>query len=170
MKVNLRLEVKENDANKIIRWLKDENITKYLNEDIASIDSLESVIKNKQADLLTYYLNQCGRFFLIDSTEEKCIGFLNLFPYIPNKEYEIVIAIGDERNWGKQYGKDTIISIMREVFLKWRIKKVFAKVHIDNKRSIEMFEHLNFINEGVKNNHYIYSMDFDTYLKSLSEK
>lgn len=63
MAISLRLEVKQKDAKKIITWLEDKNITQYLNEDINSIESIQQVINRNQSDLLTFYLNQDGRFF-----------------------------------------------------------------------------------------------------------
>ncbi|MDD4066153.1 MAG: hypothetical protein PHY11_04090, partial [Bacilli bacterium] len=85
MAISLRLEVKQKDAKKIITWLEDKNITQYLNEDINSIESIQQVINRNQSDLLTFYLNQDGRFFLIDLDQE-CIGFINLFTIRKNKE------------------------------------------------------------------------------------
>jgi len=170
MSVSLRLEVNENDAAKIIEWLKNKNVTKYLNEDINSIDSLEYVIKNKKSDLLTYYLNQDGRFFLVDSEQENCIGFINLFTKVHKKEYEIVIVIGDEKNWGKQYGRKAIESIMREVFLNWRIDTLHAKIHAHNERSINLFEHLNFSKERTSSDLHIYSITFNKYFEHLTKK
>lgn len=79
MKISLRLDVTIFDAKNIIKWLDNEDVTKYLNEDINSTTSLIDIINSSRADLLTYYHNKGGRFFLIDDQKNHSIGFLTLF-------------------------------------------------------------------------------------------
>ncbi len=67
MKISLRLLVNIFDAKNIIKWLKNNDVTKYLNEDINTTTSLEEIINSNRVDLLTCYLNKDGRFFLIDN-------------------------------------------------------------------------------------------------------
>lgn len=98
MKISLRLDVTIFDAKNIIKWLDNEDVTKYLNEDINSTTSLINIINSSRADLLTYYLNKGGRFFLIDDRKNHSIGFLTLFTIKTKKEYEVVIAIGNPNN------------------------------------------------------------------------
>ena len=43
MDISLRLEVKQKDAENIIIWLEDQDVTKYLNEDIRSASSLKTI-------------------------------------------------------------------------------------------------------------------------------
>lgn len=166
MSISLRLEVYENDAKKIMSWLEDKNITKYLNEDENTISSIQKIIDNNQSDLFTYYLNQKGRFFLIDLDNE-CIGFLNLFTLVKQKEYEIVIVIGDEYNWGKQYAKHAVKLILKEAFLKWRVDKLQVKICNENQRSITLFENLKFNKIRENNEMIIYNIDFKTYVSNL---
>lgn len=99
MRISLRLDVTIFDAKNIIKWLDNEDVTKYLNEDINSTTSLIDIINSSRADLLTYYLNKDGRFFLIDDRKNHSIGFLTLFTIKTKKEYEVVIAIGNPDNW-----------------------------------------------------------------------
>ena len=167
MEVNLRLQVNKSDAINIIKWLRNENVTKFLNEDVHSSDVLEKMINNNEVDLLTFSLNRNGHFFLIDTFEEKCVGFISLFTIRKNKEYEVVIAVGDPSNWGKGIGKHALKKVLREVFIKMRIDKLVSKIHVENSRSIELFEHLGFQSEQSVNKLRKYYMTLDTYLKSL---
>lgn len=167
-KVFLRLKVETSDANKIINWLDDKDVTKYLNESNDEIYSLAELIKNNKTDLLTYYLNQEGRFFLVDKRDGNCIGFLNLFTHIDKKRYEIVIVIGDETNWGQGYGKAVIKECMKEVFLKWRIEELVCKVNKNNDRSIKLFEHLKFIKRTLNDKYFEYQITFNDYLNNIS--
>lgn len=161
--ISLRLEIKNKDAIKINDWLSDKEVYKYLNEDKEELYSLAYLIKNNKTDLLQYRLNQDGRFFLIDKDHES-IGFLNLFTVRKYKEYEVVIVIGNPSNWGKQYGHKALQSCMREVFYKWRIECLNAKINKENLRSINMFNSLNF-DVANRNEKYItYKMTFNKYL------
>lgn len=164
--ISIRLEVKEKDARKMISWLDNKTITKYLNEDINSVESIKRVMDNNQSDLFTYYLNQDGRFFLIDLNHES-IGFINLFTIRNMKEYEVVVAIGDETNWGRQYAKKALEKILREVFLSWRIERLQAKICMENTRSIALFEHLKFSQIKKGNELITYSISFNDYMNGL---
>ena len=79
MKVSLRLDVDVFDAKNIIKWLRNKDVTQYLNEDENNALVLEHLINTGQGGLLTYHLNQNSRFFLLDSEDEKCLGFITLF-------------------------------------------------------------------------------------------
>lgn len=58
MNTNLRLDVNVLDAKNIIKWLRNKDVTKFLNEDKNSAAVLEYLIETGQADLLTYHLNK----------------------------------------------------------------------------------------------------------------
>jgi hypothetical protein len=161
--ISLRLEIKYNDAKKMITWLANKEVNHFLNENKDEIYTLEYLIKNNETELLQYRLNQDGRFFLIDLNHES-IGFLNLFTIRQNKEYEVVIAIGDPLNWGHKYGSSALINCMREVFFKWRIEKLNVKIDRNNLRSIKMFEHLNYEKVRETEKYYVYQMTFEKFL------
>lgn len=168
MEISLRLDVEVFDAKNIIRWLENKEVTKYLNEDVNSSSSLEYIVESNRSDLLTCYLNKDGRFFLIDSDTQRCLGFITLFTVRKMKEYEIVVAIGEPENWGKEYAYHALKEICREVFFNWRIEKLVANIHYENIRSIKLFEKLKFNNEGLKGQHIHFTMSFGDYLKSLN--
>lgn len=121
MEISLRLDVEVFDAKNIIRWLENKAVTKCLNEDVNS-SSLEYIVESNRSDLLICYLNKDGRFFLIDSDTQRCLGFITLFTVHKMKEYEIVVAIGEPENWGKEYAYHALKEICREVFLIWELK------------------------------------------------
>ncbi len=97
MEISLRLDVEAFDTKNIIRWLENKEVTKCLNEDVNS-SSLEYIVESNRSDLLICYLNKDGRFFLIDSDTQRCLGFITLFTVHKMKEYEIVVAIGEPEN------------------------------------------------------------------------
>ena len=63
---------------------------------------MEYIVESNRSYLLTCYLNKDGRFFLIDSDTQRCLGFITLFAVHKMKEYEIVVAISEPENWGKR--------------------------------------------------------------------
>lgn len=56
---------------------------------------------------------------------------------------------------------------MREVFFKWRINKLKAKIHKDNQRSISLFNKLLFEKEKEGKEFYTFEMSFNRYLSLL---
>ncbi len=165
--ISLRLEIKSVDATKIINWLDNKEVNKYLNEDSNELLSFDYLIRNNETELLQYRLNQDGRFFLIDKNNDS-IGFLNLFTIRKMKEYEVVIVIGNPENWGNKYGRYALECAMREVFFKWRIEKLNVKVDKNNLRSVSLFEHLNYEKVRENEKYFIYQMSFDKYLSTLN--
>lgn len=169
MDIDLRLDVRVEDAKKMIEWLKDEEVTKFLNDGINSAQSLESVINSGNAFLLTYYLNQDGRFFMVD-LNKKSIGFISLFTIVPKEIYEIVIVIGNPINWGKGYGKFAIEHLLRIFFFEWRHKKIVAKIKHKNERSKSLFVHSSFVKIKENDSLITYEMDiqgYENYIKSI---
>ncbi|MEG1565882.1 MAG: GNAT family protein [Bacilli bacterium] len=164
----LRLDIKSKDAQNIIKWLHNKEVSRYLNEDNDEIESLEYIIRNNDVNLLQYRLNQDGRFFIIDGVDKESIGFINLFTLKDKKRYEIVIVIGDPENWGKGYGYNSLKKCMKEVFFKWRIDELDALIKIENERSIHMFNHLRFKIVSQSDKYIKYRLSFDEYLKSLN--
>mgnify|MGYP002515718682 CR=1 FL=1 len=97
----------------------------------------------------------------------KCFGFIALFTSKEKQEDEVVIAIGDPENWGKQIGNHALKTIMKKVFFEWRIDKLLAKIPVDNQRSIRLFRHLGFTGRQLNNSYILFSITFDEYLNHL---
>lgn len=106
-------------------------------------------------------------FFLLMIKRIIVLVFLTFFTVITKKGYEVVIAIGNPNNWGKQYAHMALKKIVREIFFSWRIDKLLARIHIDNHRSINLFKHLGFKQSLIKNNHIHFEINFNEYLSSL---
>lgn len=73
------------------------------------------------------------------------LGFIKLVDINgKNEEYEIVIVVGDENNWGCGYGRSAVKQCLDMIFFEWRAHKVTAKIHPQNKRSIFLFCNIGF--------------------------
>ena len=60
--VKLRQEVYSSDAWKIIDWLEDDEVSRYLNESQNVTDSIKQVINRVNMPILTPLFNQEGSF------------------------------------------------------------------------------------------------------------
>ena len=83
---------------------------------------------------------------------------------------KVVIAIGEQKHWGKHYAKEALKQILREVFIQWRIDKLNAKIHMENSRSNALFEHLDFEHTHSKRDHHYFSLTSTRYVAMLKAK
>jgi N-acetyltransferase 9-like protein len=78
------------------------------------------------------------------------IGDVNIFLNDPNDlsvgEIEIMIAEEDHRGKGK--GKEALLLMLRFAIELIKIEKMVAKIKMDNKTSIKLFERLGFVKES----------------------
>jgi len=160
--VELRQEVFEKDAWKIIEWLEDEEVTRYLNEMENVGRSIKQVIYRINLPILTHLFNQNGSFFMIIYKGES-IGYLKLVP--KGKAVEMVIIIGDKGKWGKGLGPKAIFQGLKHAFFNLRVDEVVAKIHFDNHRSKRAFEKAGFTEEKKLNVETKYSITMDEFLK-----
>lgn len=59
----LRAEIEMNDIELLIRWMKNPNVTRYLNEDPNVVYSLRRISQSVPEPMLTYHFNRTERFF-----------------------------------------------------------------------------------------------------------
>lgn len=159
--VHLRQEVYESDAWKIIDWLGDMEISKYLNEHQNVCDSIRQVIYRVKMPILTHLFNQRGRFFMV-SDPDGPIGFLKLIP--SGKTAEMVIVIGDRKKWGKGLGRNAILQGLGYAFFELRMHEVIAKINFKNERSRRVFKRAGFSEDRKLPKEMQYSITLDTYL------
>ncbi len=142
--IQLRQEIFASDAWKIAEWLEEFKVTQYLNEGQNISKSIKQVIYRVKMPILTHLFNRNGSFFVITKRNEP-IGFLRL---VPNGDVsEIVVIIGDIKNWGKGFGCKAIYLGLKHAFFTLRHRKVIAKIHMENKRSKRVFKKVGFRKE-----------------------
>jgi len=154
--VQLRQEIYKSDAWKIIDWLEDEEITKYLNENQNASKSIKQVMERVNMPILTHLFNQDGSFFVITTKKDEPVGFLRLVPKA--KEAEIVIVIGEKEKWGQGLGSNAVFQGLKHAFFKWRTEKVIAN-------SIRVFKKIGFKEEKELQVEMQYSMTINEFLK-----
>lgn len=161
--VFLRAEIKMTDAQKMILWLRNQNVIRYLNESVNTPVELNNLIHTVPEYLLTYQLNSSGKLLIINTWDDEPIGFIR-FSEITERHYEIVFVIGEESLWGKGYGTAAVRKALSTAFFEWRARKITAKIHSGNTRSVRTVSRCGFLPEKSLQNLNHYSITLDQYL------
>jgi RimJ/RimL family protein N-acetyltransferase len=164
--VQLRQEVYRSDAFRIIDWLEDEEVIRFLNERQNVSSGIKQVLDRINMPILTHLFNQNGSFFVITINEKQPIGFLRLIPKTCGAE--MVIVIGDKGLWGKGLGPNAIIEGLKFAFFNWRADEVVAKVNYRNERSLKAFKKVGFKREKELAKEMQYSMSIEEFLKLVA--
>ena len=159
--IKLRQEVYRNDALKIIDWLDDSEVTKYLNEKDGISKSVSNVIESVNMPILTHLFNQNGSFFIILDNNDP-IGFLRLVH--KGSKAEMVLAIGDREKWGKGLGPTAIKEGLKTAFFNWRVDEVIAKINFKNHRSKKAFTKVGFEEDIKLQREMQYSMSWKNFI------
>jgi RimJ/RimL family protein N-acetyltransferase len=159
----LRREVYRDDAQKIAYWLEDEEIIRFLNEHQNVSDDIRQVLARVPIPVLTHLFSQDGIFFMVDTDKQEPIGFLRLVPR--PTETEMIIVIGDKKNWGRGFGTGAVVQGLRHAFFEWRTDKVVAKINTANRRSIRVFKKAGFRQEKELPGEFQFSITMDDFLK-----
>ena len=161
----LRTEVTIDDAHKLIKWLNDPMVIKYLNEADNVITYLKWLINNVNLELLTPTLNENGKFYIINSELEQAIGFARLLK--KGSGHEIVIVIGERDYWHRSYGTRVIDQLLKIAFLDLRSSYLMAKIHYDNRFSYKAFRKVGFIKVKDETKQQILFLHVKDYLQFM---
>jgi RimJ/RimL family protein N-acetyltransferase len=164
--VELRQEVFTSDAWRIIDWLEDDEVTKYLNEGQNVCESIREIIYRINMPILTHLFNQNGSFFMVTTSEKEPIGFLRLVP--KGKRAEMVIVIGDREKWNKGFGTNAIAEGLKHAFFEWRVDEVIAKINFNNEYSKRAFKKLGFTEDKELSKEIQYSLSMKDFLEQVS--
>ena len=132
----LRMEICHADITRMIRWMRNPNVTKYLNEAPDVAQSLEQLVRSVPEPMYQYHLSRTGHFFMVCHQENESVGFVKLLPTAMEGAYEIVYVIGEDALWGHGLGQQAVRSALSKAFLHLRADRVVAKVMPQNLRSI----------------------------------
>ncbi len=163
--VTLTQEVTRKDALIIGEWLKNSEITKYLNEASDISSEINYVVDRVKLDILTHLFNRDGTFCMILTNPGEPVGFIKLIRKTGGAE--MVIVIGDKDKWGKGIGAKSIEQGLNKAFFQWRTPRVIAKIHPNNLRSVNAFEKLGFHYESDVTNYRLYSITMERYIKRI---
>ncbi len=163
--VSLRTEIRPRDMERLIEWMENPDVTCYLNEDDHVTEELRQMLLTVPAPMLAFHLNRRGRFSLVCDMEDNAIGFVKLKELSEQDTYEIVIVIGEENLWGRGYGAGAVHMALSRAFLEWHARKVIARIHVNNRRSIRMMCSCGFTREHDGTPLSRYGLTMETYLR-----
>lgn len=139
--IKLSQEIYRTDAEQIVYWLSDKEITNNLNEESNVKENLLNVINRVNMPILTHLFNNNCRFFTIKNIYGT-IGFVRL---VPKKGIvEIVITVGEKKLWGKGIGHNAVLEALKKAFFEMRTEEVVAKIKKTNSRSRNLFKGVGF--------------------------
>ena len=165
--VSLSPEITRSDALTLIDWLEDECVTRHLSDSRQVSRFIEQVIGRVQLPILTHLFNQGGRFFMVCDGHDVPVGFVRLVKTGP--VCEMVLAIGNRDNWGRQLGASAIRESLKLAFFEMRAERLIAKVHPDNARSLKVFQRCGFVLESRTPTLNGFAMTSERYLRLLRQ-
>ncbi len=125
----------------MIRWMRNPNVTKYLNEAPDVAQSLEQLVRSVPEPMYQYHLCRTGHFFMVCHQENESVGFVKLLPTATEGAY-----------------------------LHLRADRVVAKVMPQNLRSIRCVRACGFQQMAEMPRLVRFEITFDAYCRSLQEK
>lgn len=137
----LRMEICHADITRMIRWMRNPNVTKYLNEAPDVARSLEELVRSVPEPMYQYHLCRTGHFFMVCHQENESVGFVKLLP-----------------------------TAMEGAFLHLRADRVVAKVMPQNLRSIRCVRACGFQQMAEMPRLVRFEITFDAYCQALREK
>lgn len=135
------MEICHADITRMIRWMRNPNVTKYLNEAPDVAQSLEQLVRSVPEPMYQYHLCRTGHFFMVCHQENESVGFVKLLP-----------------------------TAMEGAFLHLRADRVVAKVMPQNLRSIRCVRACGFQQMAEMPRLIRFEITFDAYCQALREK
>lgn len=161
----LRQEIYKSDALKILNWVEDREVSRYLNERSGVGNSIKEVVSRVNMPILTPLFNQNSSFFIILNNDEP-IGFLRLVP--KGNTAEMVVAIGEKEKWGMGLGPNAILEGLKKAFFNWKVDEVVAKINFKNHRSKRAFTKAGFEADRKLLTETQYSITLKNFLKLVA--
>lgn len=131
------------DASRYVRWLADEQVTRFLNNRGFTLAQEREWIKDarkKKPQLV----------FAIETKVGKHIGSVGFNSWHPkNRSAVFGIFIGDVAEQGKGYGEEAMRLILKYGFTVLHLHRVELKVFAGNTRAKRLYKKLGFKREGI---------------------
>ena len=109
---------------------------------------LKQYLDNSHRDI--YDIKQL-RLVITIASEERAIGFIDLFDFEPkHRRVGIGIVIFSENDRGKGYALTTLEMITKYAAANLNVHQVYANITDDNERSIQLFQKAGFQKSGEK--------------------
>ena len=138
-------ELDQANAETIRGWLNDPEVYKYLMVGHTPIS---------EEDERRYYERHTNtgdeRDFEIHVAEDgRYIGNIGIKGiHLVHRRVEMGVAIGSKHEWGKGYGFDAIVTMLRYAFDTLGLHSVKIRAHQDNTRALDLYRRVGFVDVG----------------------
>ncbi len=137
--------VEPEDAENAFRWMNDREVSRGLMARYPfSFETEREWVKNAVKPL------DFGNVrFAIETRDGVHIGICGLHrASAENRHAELGIMIGEKEYWGRGFGTDTMLTLLRFAFEQMNLHKVTLGVFEFNERGLAMYTKLGFVEEG----------------------
>ncbi|MGH7925328.1 MAG: GNAT family N-acetyltransferase [Candidatus Binatus sp.] len=160
----------KSDVDAVMKWVNDEEVTDLLGAEMM-VYPVSSIAEENFIESVTAPSDKQKHFVIETLAERKYIGGIS-FNIIDwrNRAAAVGIAIGDKSLWGKGYGTDAMLVLMRMAFDKMNLHRLRLHVFDYNTRAIASYEKCGFKREGVlREDHFARGKYHDTIVMGILE-
>lgn len=147
-KLNLR-KIEEKDLPSLYKWINNPAVSRFwYGRDKPR--SMEWIKKHFMPMIIGKRESNCW----IIEAGTKPIGFMYNTPGKNddnefNGRVELDILIGEDKEWGKGYGTDALLTMIKYAFSEQKAERVFLTPRVSNSRAIHLYQKAGFKHEGV---------------------
>ena len=162
--VNLRA-MERKDLDEIMKWVNDQEVTKYLTAFLYPISRVEEEKFLERA----MSRNDTEKNLVIETKEGVYIGQISLHKIDwKNNNAELGIVIGNKEYRGKGYGTEAINNLLDHAFNQMNLYKIYLRVFEYNQRGINCYKKCGFKEEGrLRKGHFYDGKYHDVILMGL---
>lgn len=148
-RVYLRSLMESDYGEKMIKWVNDKEVTRYL-----ARGSRPGSLIELQAEFKSYSFNQADVVLAIcDAKTNEYIGVVGLYTINPMARHaEFRILIGSKAHWGQGYGAEATELIVAYGFRILNLEKVWLGVNSENQKAHKSYTDRGFKAEGTLRN------------------
>ncbi len=143
-----------------VRWMNDKDVIRFLDSGgDYDLKKLENYIKNA-VRLKTLF------WAIHVKNSKKHIGNIKIDPIDKKNNYgEYGIMIGDKKSWGKGFGKEASLGVIKYCFEKLKLRKINLGLIDLNINAMKLYLSIGFEVEGVFKKHVLFENNYETSLR-----
>ncbi|HKF29125.1 MAG TPA: GNAT family protein [Candidatus Binataceae bacterium] len=159
------------DLDTVTKWLNDEEVTQFLGSGLLSYP-VSSIAERKFIEQFGLSESSTEKTFAVETLADgRLIGTLGLhgIDWI-NRHSALGIIIGDRQYWGRGYGTDAMLVLMRLAFDKLNLHRLWLHVYDFKTRAIASYQKCGFRREGVLREQRLFGRKYhDTVVMGILE-
>jgi len=129
--------ITDDEAARVWRWSRDENLLRWAGGTPTEL-TLTEFREHLRGE--RFHAPPNRRAFFILTRDGDLIGRIGIFAIDwLNRDGELGIVIGDSANWGKQFGRDAIKTLVRHIFNSTSLDRIYLFTFTDNMRAQRCF-------------------------------